>query len=493
MSSPTLQDDQGPAVIQAAQDSFVDGQDTSKDVQNLPESPRSDNEWEVVEATVAASECGSSAKSVHMEDASQTGQASQDSQKGDHHVAHLHVHLVPQGSSNVRFQLTTQDRAATAPSASSLVSDSAQQQYQEQLRKAQDTLLLQTDFAQGEAQKAVAEPISRAMDVPQQVPTDQAHHAVKEGLQLAEGDNATSDALPSSTHALMQAGTTINSKPASESTEAGTDSADGGTSPHLCQPVLTFPFPTYGSTGELSFMSDGSFINVKDALAIGDELDAAQGAADELAMQTVPAELASEPASPVSGWSQQTDKFLDVARQLSEDVAEGQGEVFEKAAVADSAAVEKTTQGQVAAAEARPVEKYTNASGFAAFLHQRLGQLLSTIQAWTASAYGCLPCRTSLYGGPMGMSASKSCLHRLDGLHWALAGALGLVSAALGLYIMKGHTLQKQVNSSSTELSRLLLKVINLQQSLQSPGRVPIVRHTSSMSAMTPFPLIHML
>lgn len=197
---------------------------------------------------------------------------------------------------------------------------------------------------QGEAQKAVAEPISRAMDVPQQVPTDQAHHAVKEGLQLAEGDNATSDALPSSTHALMQAGTTINSKPASESTEAGTDSADGGTSPHLCQPVLTFPFPTYGSTGELSFMSDGSFINVKDALAIGDELDAAQGAADELAMQTVPAELASEPASPVSGWSQQTDKFLDVARQLSEDVAEGQGEVFEKAAVADSAAVEKTTQ-----------------------------------------------------------------------------------------------------------------------------------------------------
>ena len=57
------------------------------------------------------------------------------------------------------------------------------------------------------------------------------------------------------------------------------------------------------------------------------------------------------------------------------------------------------------------------------------------------------------------MFASKSSLHRLDGLHWALAGALGLVSAALGLYIMKGHTLQMQVNSSSTELSRLLLKV----------------------------------
>lgn len=81
------------------------------------------------------------------------------------------------------------------------------------------------------------------------------------------------------------------------------------------------------------------------------------------------------------------------------------------------------------------------------------------MQAWTASAYGCLPSSASLYGGPTAMFASKSSLHRLDGLHWALAGALGLVSAALGLYIMKGHTLQKQVNSSSTELSRLLLKV----------------------------------
>ena len=37
-------------------------------------------------------------------------------------------------------------------------------------------------------------------------------------------------------------------------------------------------------------------------------------------------------------------------------------------------------QGEVAAAEAIPFQKYTNASGFAAFLHQRLGQFLSTIQ-----------------------------------------------------------------------------------------------------------------
>jgi hypothetical protein len=37
-------------------------------------------------------------------------------------------------------------------------------------------------------------------------------------------------------------------------------------------------------------------------------------------------------------------------------------------------------QDEVAAAEAKAFQKYTNASGFAAFLHQRLGQLLSTIQ-----------------------------------------------------------------------------------------------------------------
>lgn len=445
MGSQILRDDQGPAVIQAAQDSFVDRQDTSKDVQDLPESPRSDNEWEVIEATLGASDCGSSAKSVHMEDASCTGPDAQDSQKGDHQVAHLHVHLVPQGSSDA------------------------------------------------EAQKAVEQPFSREIDSAHRVPTEQTHHAAEEGFQSAEDEDAISEVLPTSTHASMQAGTTINNKPASESTEAGIDSADGGTSPTSCQPVLAFPLPMYDAIGELSFMSDGSFIKVKDTLAIGDEVDAAQGASDEIAMQIVPAQCVSEPASPLSHSYQQTDQILDVARRLSEDLAEGQGKVFEKAAVVDNAAVEKTAQGEVAAAEAIPFQKYTNASGFAAFLHQRLGQFLSTIQAWTASAYGCLPSPASLYGGPMAMFASKSSLHRLDGLHWALAGALGLVSAALGLYIMKGHTLQKQVNSSSTELSRLLLKVINLQQSLQSPGRVPIVRHTSSMSAMTPFPLIHML
>lgn len=197
---------------------------------------------------------------------------------------------------------------------------------------------------QAEAQKAAAEPISRELDSPQPVPTDQTHLAAEEGLQSAEGEDAINEDLPTSTHASMEAGTTFDIKPTSESTEAGTDSADGDTSPHSCQPVLAFPFPMYDSTGQLSFMSDGSFIDVKGALAIGDEVDAAQGASSEIAMQIAPAERVSEPASPLSEWSQQTDQILNVARQLSEDIAEGQGEVFEKAAVADSAAVEKTVQ-----------------------------------------------------------------------------------------------------------------------------------------------------
>jgi len=195
---------------------------------------------------------------------------------------------------------------------------------------------------QAEAQKAVAEPFSRDIDSAQQVPTEQTHLAAKEGLQSAEGEDAMSEDLPTSTHASMQAGTPIN-KAASESTEAGTDSADGGTSPHSCHPVVAFPLPTYDATGEPSFMSDGSFIHVKDALAIGDEVDAAQGASDDIAMQTVPAERVSEPASSLSEWFQQTDQSLDVAQQLS-DSAEGQGEVFEKAAVVDSGTVEKSAQ-----------------------------------------------------------------------------------------------------------------------------------------------------
>ena len=197
---------------------------------------------------------------------------------------------------------------------------------------------------QAEAQKAVEQPFSREIDSAHRVPTEQTHHAAEEGFQSAEDEDAISEVLPTSTHASMQAGTTINNKPASESTEAGIDSADGGTSPTSCQPVLAFPLPMYDAIGELSFMSDGSFIKVKDTLAIGDEVDAAQGASDEIAMQIVSAQCVSEPASPLSHSYQQTDQILDVARRLSEDLAEGQGKVFEKAAVVDNAAVEKTAQ-----------------------------------------------------------------------------------------------------------------------------------------------------
>lgn len=37
------------------------------------------------------------------------------------------------------------------------------------------------------------------------------------------------------------------------------------------------------------------------------------------------------------------------------------------------------------------------------------------------------------------------------------------------------------------------LQIVNMQHSMQSPGRVPIIRHTCSMSAVTPFPLMHLV
>lgn len=37
------------------------------------------------------------------------------------------------------------------------------------------------------------------------------------------------------------------------------------------------------------------------------------------------------------------------------------------------------------------------------------------------------------------------------------------------------------------------VQVINLQQYVQNPGRVPIIRHTSSVSALSTFPLTHLM
>lgn len=63
------------------------------------------------------------------------------------HVRHLHVKLVPQGSSDVSFCLTETAGPPTSAASSALFGQ-AQQQYQEQLRKAQETLLHRVDSAQ---------------------------------------------------------------------------------------------------------------------------------------------------------------------------------------------------------------------------------------------------------------------------------------------------------------------------------------------------------
>lgn len=474
--------DQESAVIQAAQDSSVENPDTSELAeQNLPDSPRTDGGWEVVEASNRASNCESIPRSLHIDDASARTPDVYDLPAEDCHVCHLHVNPVPQGTSDVSFDLT--ERAGPASTAAfTALFGQAQQQYQEQLRKAQETLLHQVDSAQDVERQAAADPLKETeAEPPADATKEQALPANAEALVAAEGEGVILEDLPTSTHVPVQAD-------AVDDVEPGSGSASATTSPGpASQPMPGFL--VHDPTGELSFMSDGSIIDMQDVVAMDDEVTTAKGKSGDAVSPAVLEELVSEPASPLSQLSQQASEILGVARQLSEDMSEGPHEVTAEAAHAHTAAMEEVEQDD----RATPFQRYTDTSGFAAVLHQRLGHLLSTVQAWTASVCGCLPSSAQMYAGTLGVLGCKSPLRHLDGLHWALAGALGLVSAALGLYVMKGHRLQKQVNSNSTELSRLLLKVISLQQSLQSPGRVPIIRHTSSMSTITPFPLIHLL
>ena len=85
-------------------------------------------------------------RSLHTDGASVRGPGVHDSPAEECHVCHLHVNLVPQGSSDVSFHLT--EKAEPPSSASSALFGQAQQQYQEQLRKAQETLLHQVGPAQ---------------------------------------------------------------------------------------------------------------------------------------------------------------------------------------------------------------------------------------------------------------------------------------------------------------------------------------------------------
>ena len=60
-------------------------------------------------------------------------------------IPHLHVNLTPQGSSDISLELTTRHPAAFSLPGAALLFSHAQWQYQDQLRKAQETLLPQAD------------------------------------------------------------------------------------------------------------------------------------------------------------------------------------------------------------------------------------------------------------------------------------------------------------------------------------------------------------
>lgn len=476
MSPQASPDRQGPAVFQAAEDNSVNDDTNRACEQDTPDSPTFDSEWEVILGRSVPSDCGSSAKSLQMYDASAS---TSDAKAGQETLPDLQVTILPQGSSDVTLFLTAHESSSSTPA----LSGSLQEQYQEQLRKAQETLLPQIDDSQL-AHAAIARHVDSAAPEFVQGVKGQEKHLGSEYLIETPvlGDNVDDD-LPMSTHMSMQADALTDPEPAT-SAGATIDNADASMSPSRSfQPALDFPL--YDSTGELSFMSDGSFVNVENTMPEDKEIGAVHDKAEESLAQASP-----EAALPMNELSQQANTILNVVRQLSEDVGHQHEQVNGETPDLGGVAAE---EDETTAPEAAPFQKYTYSSGVAAALQQCLGQLLSTIQAWSTSASDCLPSSASVYANTLGMRGSKPPLRQLDGLHWTLASGLALVSAALGLYIARSHNLKKQINNSNTELSRLLLKVINLQQSLQSPGRVPIIRHTSFMSTTTPFPLIHLL
>ena len=136
------------------------------------------------------------------------------------------------------------------------------------------------------------------------------------------GDNVD-DALPMSTHMSMQADALTDTEPAT-SAGATIDNADASMSPSRSfQPALDFPL--YDSTGELSFMSDGSFVNVENTMPEDKEIGAVHDKAEEILAQASP-----EAALPMNELSQQANAIMNVVRQLAEDVEISMSKLMER-------------------------------------------------------------------------------------------------------------------------------------------------------------------
>lgn len=134
---------------------------------SLPGSPKSDSEWELLPDATVPSDCGSSAKyafhtmlqhkqvkyfvivAYHILCACRSvcGDCTSDSicspVETTDVTPHLHIKLTPHGGSDVSLQLTVEDPAAACLSNTTLLRKQEQQDYQDQLHKAQQTLLHQ--------------------------------------------------------------------------------------------------------------------------------------------------------------------------------------------------------------------------------------------------------------------------------------------------------------------------------------------------------------
>ncbi|KAL3132276.1 hypothetical protein ABBQ32_008861 [Trebouxia sp. C0010 RCD-2024] len=460
MSDRAAHDVQDLARTEAAQEtySYREGRDSFEEG-DLPNSPQtSDCDWELLPDAAVPSSCGSSAKSVHDECALVSIPYPENTANV---TPHLHIQLMPQGSSDVSLRLTVQDPAASHSSDTSLLSEHAQSQYQEQLLKAQQTLLPQARQASAIEKSSIPEAQHQQQDILYD------EHEVGSMAALEEDDT-----LPTSTQMSMQ-----------EHMADTVSAADSLSAPSMQGPHL---LPESNSVGHLSVMSDGSFIHVGGPASAGDA-ECQEGLEARTLLDDTMAVDLTGPAV-VEDVAQEANTVDRLSEGTSEHVAEFLSEHAEAVGESDK------EQGD---AEVDAAHRHVTWRRLMAAIQQRWIQLLSTLQVWTSSAYDLLPSSASVYASTASLLGSKSPLRRFDRVHWSLMSGLVVVSA---VYLVREHghsirerRLRKELINSQAEISKLVMKVINMQHSMQSTGRVPIIRHTCSMSAVAPFPLMHLV
>lgn len=485
---------------------------------DVPDSPRSTGDWELLNAA-ASSGHGSSSRLTHTEeDKDLTASAAE--------LPQLHITLTPQGSSAITMRLEPVSNAASPTKSAGPVEEHLQQQ----LRKAKETLLPVFSMHQPSALQepvqqsveAAAEALPTSIHLSMQADTsdsnvdsphaNEAFHStgvadltepasatetdLREHASATETDAATTasevETAETASEADARQQTSVIPKHASGDQEPLHSQHHEGVQHESASLASTEPAEEeeHGQdypAGQEPMMLDGSFVNVSADLADGDAADTPDMHTDMHA-GAVAAAGTDAAASEGDGDAASTDLL-----ELSDETMEVLGlleSVPDQADAGDETLPEVHGVEELVATSEDNEEQTHHCSWISsagASMRRRLHQVLSTLQAWSTSAYNCLPAFASSTSKLHGKAAGW------DWLHFLLTGSLTVVSAALGYYMVRERAVAKKLAGSNAELSKLLFKVISLQQSMQYTGRVPIIRHTSSVSALSTFPLTHLM